>query len=63
MNVFDHTPCGMIITNMHQAWSQQAKDKAAGYDKADWRLFDAANEILDIRLWEVRKATTWSMHT
>lgn len=36
-----------------QVWHQKAKDKAAAYDKADWRVFDAANDILDLRLWAV----------
>ncbi|CAN0324048.1 unnamed protein product [Pylaiella littoralis] len=36
-------------------WHQQAKDKAAEHDRADWRVFKAANDILDLRLWEARK--------
>ncbi|CAN0348617.1 unnamed protein product [Pylaiella littoralis] len=33
-------------------WHQQAKDKAAEVDRADWRVFEAANDILDLRLFE-----------
>eukprot|EP00752_Nemacystus_decipiens_P006534 g5885.t1 len=36
-------------------WHQKAKEKVAAYDKADWRVFDAANDILDLRLWAARE--------
>lgn len=42
-------------------WHQKAKEKVAAYDKADWKVFDAANDILDLRLWAVSTAgaTVW----
>lgn len=42
-----------ILFFMDQVWHQQAKDKAAEVDRADWRVFEAANDILDLRLFEV----------
>jgi len=38
-------------------WHQAAKDKAAAKDRADWRVFEAANDILDLRLWAVSADT------
>lgn len=37
-----------------QVWGPEAVDKVEGYDEADWRVFEAANNILDLRLWTVR---------
>lgn len=28
--------------------------KATQYDQADWKVFNAANDILDLRIWTVR---------
>ncbi|CAM9805761.1 unnamed protein product [Ectocarpus fasciculatus] len=36
-------------------WHEKAKEKAASYDRADWRVFDAANDFLDLRLWAARE--------
>ncbi|CAM9357376.1 unnamed protein product [Ascophyllum nodosum] len=36
-------------------WSEAAIAKVDRTDRADWRLFDAANEILDLRLWTARE--------
>ncbi|CAM9756207.1 unnamed protein product [Scytosiphon promiscuus] len=36
-------------------WGQAAREKAESYDRADWRVFDAANNILDLRLWTARE--------
>ncbi|MEP3310486.1 MAG: hypothetical protein ABJN74_10935, partial [Gilvibacter sp.] len=37
-----------------KVWGEEAVARAAEHDKADWRVFDAANDILDLRLWTVR---------
>ncbi|CAM9234999.1 unnamed protein product [Ectocarpus sp. 6 AP-2014] len=36
-------------------WHDKAKEKAASYDRADWRVFEAANDFLDLRLWTARE--------
>ncbi|CAM9920301.1 unnamed protein product [Choristocarpus tenellus] len=38
-------------------WSDEAKDKLSALEKADNKVYQAANRILDLRLWAVRPVT------
>lgn len=35
-------------------WHEAAMAKVTQYDQADWKVFNAANDILDLRIWTVR---------
>ncbi|CAN0019668.1 unnamed protein product [Scytosiphon promiscuus] len=36
-------------------WHDKAISKATLYDKADWKVFNAANDMLDLRIWTARE--------
>ncbi|CAN0304720.1 unnamed protein product [Hapterophycus canaliculatus] len=44
-------------------WHEEAMSKVALYDKADWTIFNAANDMLDLRIWTVRARKNGSGHT
>ncbi|CAM9477276.1 unnamed protein product [Ectocarpus sp. 4 AP-2014] len=36
-------------------WHEAAMSKVTQYDQADWKVFNAANDILDLRIWTARE--------
>ncbi|CAM9727356.1 unnamed protein product [Ectocarpus sp. 8 AP-2014] len=36
-------------------WHETAMSKVTQYDQADWKVFNAANDILDLRIWTARE--------
>ncbi|CAN0092223.1 unnamed protein product, partial [Ectocarpus fasciculatus] len=36
-------------------WHEAAMAKVTQYDQADWKVFNAANDILDLRIWTARE--------
>lgn len=47
-------PLRLLFFIRWKVWGEEAVARAAKRDEADWRVFDAANDILDLRLWTVR---------
>ncbi|CAN0352374.1 unnamed protein product, partial [Ectocarpus sp. 6 AP-2014] len=36
-------------------WHEAATSKVTQYDQADWKVFNAANDILELRIWTARE--------
>lgn len=54
---FRADPSSTCCSGVPKVWKEKAVLKAAEFDKADWEVYDAANGILDLCLWTVRRAT------